>query len=149
MRVETNEVVDLIKPKFVVTNPAYTRVYLPGQRPARPSNSDEPAMRAYFPYVVIYPSRRFASDIRRLSDDSSIWAFRVVTMAVGRTEGEVLYAEEKVAEALEGARIVVNGYSSTPFHFESSAPAEPDQDVEDLYTSSTAWTTVLTKQQAA
>lgn len=136
-----------VKTKFAVTNASYQRVYLPDQRPMIPS--DETLRRAFFPYVVLYPTRRYASDVRRLSDDSSTIAWRLDTMCVGRTFSEVAYAEEKVREALEGERLALGSQSSTPIHYESSVPVALDPDMDDFYTSSIMWTTVSTVAQAA
>lgn len=147
MREAANEFRDLITPKFAVTDARYSRVYLPDQKPPQPT--DDAGLRAFFPYVSIWPARRFAADVRRLSDDSSMIAFRALTMAVGRTYSEVAYAEEKVREAVEGIRVVIDGFSSTPIHFEDATLVNRDPDVDDFYTSSTTWTWVSTVSQAA
>ncbi len=147
IRAMTDAVVAAIKPQFPSTVAAWPRVYLVGERPPIPV--DETEQRAFFPFVVVWPSRRFAGDRRRMSDESSVIAFRAVTMCVGRYSAEVAYAEEKVAAALEHKRLSISGYSSTPIRFESGSAPDPDASLDEFIVSTSAWTFVSTKQQAA
>lgn len=141
------QVVDAIKAQFPATVAAWPRVYLVGERPPIPT--DETEQRAFFPFVTVWPFRRAGSDTRRLSDDSGVTGFRIVTMCVGRYAAEVAYAEEKVAVALDHKRLTIATYSSTPIRHESGAAAELDPTLDEWITSTNAWTFVATKQQAA
>lgn len=138
----------LIQAQFVVTTADYSRVYLPGERPAIPQ--DETLRRSYFPFVVIFPEQRYASGVRRYGTaDSSIIAWRFTTMCIGRTFSEMAYAEEKVRAAVLQKRISLAGYSSTPIQFESAQEPQLDPDLDEFITSSTVWTTVSTRAHAA
>lgn len=139
-------VIAAIKPKFVVTNAAYVRVYSGDDRPAIPS--DPVVQRAFFPFVVVFTSRRYAEK-KRLCYKPTVVGWRAVVICAGTTPSEVHYAEEKVAEALENVRLTIGGYSSTPFEFESQTVVGLDAELDDFYTSSTVWTTVSTLAQAA
>lgn len=138
----------LIKAQFAVTDARYSRVYLPGERPDIPS--DETLRRAFFPFVTVFPSRRYATGSHRYGTyDSSVIAWRFITQCVGRTYSEVAYAEEKVRAAVEQKRISLAGYSSTPIQFESGSSSELDSDLDEFQFSTSVWTTVSTKQHAA
>lgn len=144
----------LIQPGFTVTPTTfngvtynYGRVYLPGERPDIPV--DLTLRRAYFPFVTVFPSRRFASDVRRLSSDSSVIAWRFAVECVGLTWSQVAYAEEKVRAAVEQKRISLAGYSSTPIQYESSSPADLNSSLDEFQVSTSVWTTVSTRAHAA
>lgn len=83
--------------------------------------------------------RRFAEQSRAVGLPSrSGW--RITTRYVGTTVDEARWAELKVTDALDGARLTISGFTSTPVRHESSTAPVLD---EGRYVGFSVWTYVL------
>lgn len=77
-------------------------------------------------YVLLAVERRFAEPSLMVGRASrSGW--RIATVSVGRTPGEVRYAQLQVARALEGVHLVIDGHTSTPVLAETPGGPQPDE----------------------
>ena len=94
-------------------------VYDPDEVPGSDGNPGTPST----PFVVLYLERMPGSSRKAGRDAHSLW--RVITACAGDNADEVDDAELKVAAALEGLRITVDGTVSTPLLFDISEAIEP------------------------
>ncbi len=90
-------------------------------------------------YVLLTIERRYAPVSRNVGLASrSGW--RVTTRYVGRTVDEARWAAMKITDALDGARLTVDDYVSTPVQHESTTAIELD---EGRFAGLTVWTYAL------
>lgn len=86
-------------------------------------------------YVLLAVERRFAETF--VAGRAQMSAWRIATVSVGRTPGEVRWAQLRVATALESLRLVVAGKTTTPVAIEtpgSPQPDEPSYSARDTFT---------------
>jgi hypothetical protein len=82
---------------------------------------------AQTPYIVIYADGG-RDDGRMLDGTAGLDAFRLMPMAVGKTEDELNRAVDRIRGAFRGKRLPVAGYDTTPIVIESSGGTVRDPD---------------------
>lgn len=94
-----------------------TQVHGAGAVPATPQT----------PYIVIYADGG-RDDGRMLDGTAGLDAFRLMPMAVGKSEDELNRAVDRIRGAFRGKRLAVPGHDTTPMALESSSGTVRDPD---------------------
>ena len=113
-------------------------VYSPGTVPGDPANPVEAQRKLPLPniFVVMGLERRYADRVVA-NGLATRTAWRLSTRYVGRSVDEAAWAAYHCALALEGARLVVNGLTSTPIRQESAQAIALD---DGRFSGLTFWT---------
>lgn len=77
-------------------------------------------------FALLSIERRF-NETRILSGDDGLTGWRIAVRSLGRTVDEALWAMFKVATALDGQRLTINGALTPPIQFESDQAPTPDE----------------------
>lgn len=99
-----------------------------------------------YPYIVVWPFKRNDGTERRLSDDSTTRAMRVLTEFYGTTANSCWAVESHIDTALHQYRLTVTGAVCGPMHFEPARGVGRDPIIDDLYSGMSGWTFVSTLQ---
>lgn len=77
-------------------------------------------------YAVVHVERRYVPGLRS-SGQASRSSWRVTVVAVGTTVDEARWVLDRADEALDSARLDVDGRRTSPLAFELSSSPEPDE----------------------